>query len=69
MQNVLMAMMMMVSDSTFWRPKRSPMTPKNTPPNGRTRNGTENVPSAAMVCTAGEASGKNTLPSANATKP
>ena len=69
MQNVLMAMMMIVSDRTFCRPNLSPITPKNTPPSGRTRKGTENVPSAAMVCTAGEASGKNTLPSAKATKP
>jgi len=68
-QEVLIAMMMMVSDSTFCRPKRSPMTPKKMPPSGRTRNGTENVPNAAIVCTAGEASGKNTLPSAKATKP
>ncbi|MCY1557329.1 hypothetical protein D9M68_941750 [compost metagenome] len=49
MQKVLIAMMMMVSESTFWRPKRSPITPKKTPPSGRTRKGTEKVPSAAMV--------------------
>ncbi|MNN19014.1 hypothetical protein D3C81_1322400 [compost metagenome] len=64
MQNVLIAIRMMVADNTFCLPNLSPITPKNTPPNGRTRNGTENVPSAAMVCTLGDASGKNTLPRA-----
>src|SRR3546814_10643105 len=54
MQKVLIAMMMMVSDRTFCRPKRSPMTPKKMPPSGRTRNGTENVPSAATIWTVGE---------------
>ena len=69
MQKVLIAMMMIVSDNTFCRPNLSPITPKKTPPNGRTRNGTENVPRAAIVCTAGEASGKKTLPNAKATNP
>ena len=47
----------------------SPSIPKNRPPSGRIRNGTENVPNAAIICTLGSASGKKTLPKAYATKP
>ena len=54
MQNVLIAMMMIVSDRTFWRPNLSPIAPKNTPPSGRTRKGTENVANAAIVWTDGD---------------
>ena len=57
---VLNAIIMMVTDKTFCRPNLSPNIPNTTPPNGLTRNGTENVASAAIICTPGDAPGKNT---------
>ena len=57
---VLSAIIMMVTDKTFCRPNLSPNIPNTTPPNGLTRNGTENVASAAIICTPGDAPGKNT---------
>ncbi|MNC72716.1 hypothetical protein D3C75_1238100 [compost metagenome] len=63
-QKVLIAIIMMVMDNTFWRPNLSPMAPKKTPPKGRTRKGTEKVARAAIICTPGVAPGKNTWPSA-----
>ncbi len=62
MANVLNDMITMVAAKTFCRPYLSPSAPKNNPPRGRIRKGTENVASAAIICTLGEASGKNTLP-------
>jgi hypothetical protein len=59
----------MVMARIFCRPYLSPKTPKNKPPNGRKINGIEKVASAEIICMLGEACGKNTLPSANATKP
>ncbi|SAJ10985.1 Uncharacterised protein [Enterobacter cloacae] len=63
-QNVLIDMMTMVIARIFWRPYLSPSMPKKRPPRGRIRKGTENVPSAAIICKLGSAPGKNTLPSA-----
>lgn len=64
MAKVLRDMMTMVAARIFCRPKRSPRAPKNSPPSGRIKNGTENVASAAIICTLGSAPGKNTLPKA-----
>ncbi|KWV87840.1 hypothetical protein PFLmoz3_02534 [Pseudomonas fluorescens] len=63
MAKVLKDMITMVAARTFCRPYLSPSAPKNRPPSGRIRKGTEKVASAAIICTLGEASGKNTLPS------
>ena len=68
-QNVLIDMITMVIARIFCRPYLSPSIPKNRPPNGRIKKGTEKVPSAAIICTLGLASGKKTLPRAYATKP
>lgn len=57
-QNVLIDMMTMVIARIFCRPYLSPSIPKNRPPNGRIKKGTEKVPSAAIICTLGLASGK-----------
>ena len=69
MPKVLSDMTIIVIANTRCRPILSPRAPNTKPPNGRKINGTENVPSAAIVCTLGDASGKKILPSAKATKP
>ncbi len=63
-QKVLIDMITIVIARIFCRPYLSPSIPKNRPPNGRIKNGTEKVPSAAIICTLGLASGKKTLPKA-----
>ncbi|MNE46749.1 hypothetical protein D3C80_1411080 [compost metagenome] len=64
MAKVLNDMITMVAARIFCRPNLSPSAPKNNPPSGRIRKGTENVAKAAIICTLGSALGKNTLPSA-----
>ena len=46
---VLSDMMTMVAAKTFCRPYLSPSAPKNNPPSGLIRKGTENVASAAII--------------------
>ncbi|MNT69239.1 hypothetical protein D3C72_2075460 [compost metagenome] len=64
MAKVLSDMITMVAARIFCRPNRSPKAPKNSPPRGLIRNGTENVANAAIICTLGSALGKKTLPRA-----
>ncbi|MNH43598.1 hypothetical protein D3C79_1055460 [compost metagenome] len=64
MAKVLSDMITMVAARIFCRPNLSPRAPKNSPPSGRIRNGTEKVAKAAIICTLGSALGKNTLPKA-----
>ncbi|MNT69873.1 hypothetical protein D3C72_2082170 [compost metagenome] len=63
-QNVLTDIITIVMASIFWRPYLSPSIPKNKPPSGRIRKGTEKVPKAAIICRLGSAPGKKTLPNA-----
>ncbi len=50
-----------VTSSVDLRPCVSPRLPKNSPPSGRARNPTANVPNAARVATKPVLSGKKTL--------
>ncbi|MBB5157129.1 hypothetical protein BJ970_004663 [Saccharopolyspora phatthalungensis] len=52
--------------SALFRPRRSPMCPKISPPRGRARNPTQKVPKAARVPSAGETSGKKSFPKTSA---
>ena len=69
MAKVLIDIKMMVTARIFWRPCLSPMAPNTMPPSGLNTNGMEKVAKAAIICTLGEALGKNTCPKAKATKP
>ena len=50
-KNVLADIRIMVNDNIFLRPYLSPKQPKTAPPNGRNKNGIENVASDAISCT------------------
>ncbi|KMQ83429.1 histone-lysine n-methyltransferase setdb1 isoform x1 [Lasius niger] len=62
MQKVLKVMRITVKAKTCCRPYLSPKTPKNMPPSGRIKNGTEKVAKVAISWRPGVTSGKKTPP-------
>jgi len=61
MRIVLSPITVRVTSSVDLRPWMSPRWPKNSPPSGRARNPTANVPNAARVATNPSAPGKKTF--------